>query len=125
MKKTNFFYASAIMMACAFGIQSCTVEDNPASQPETEPQPVFVEETFVYDFEAVAEADQNPAKFNGNQKTGQAFPCWWDDSDTDRDRNNYKGYKWEEGSLLPEVCHVFLFNSQINNNVLKEKGGLF
>jgi len=124
MKKTNFFYASAIMMACAFGIQSCTVEDNPASQPETEPQPVFVEETFVYDFEAVAEADQNPAKFNGNQKTGQAFPCWWDDSDTDRDRNNYKGYKWEEGSLLPEVCHVFLFNSQINNNVLKEKGGL-
>jgi hypothetical protein len=124
MKKTNFLYASLFVAACSVGMMSCSasLEDNPAPQPE--PGPVFVEEIFTYDFAAVAEAEQNPAKFNGNQKDGQAFPCWWDASDPDRDRNNYKGYKWEEGSLLPEVCHVFPFNSQINNNVKKEKGGL-
>lgn len=33
MKKTNFLYASAIMMAMACGVVSCTIEDNPA--PET------------------------------------------------------------------------------------------
>ena len=33
MKKTNFLYASAIMMAMAFGMQSCTqIEDNPVNQ---------------------------------------------------------------------------------------------
>ena len=35
MKKTNFLYASAIMMAMAFGMQSCSeIEDNPAPQPK-------------------------------------------------------------------------------------------
>lgn len=35
MKKTNFLYASAIMMAMAFGMQSCSqIEDNPAPEPK-------------------------------------------------------------------------------------------
>lgn len=38
MKKTNFFYAAAIALVSAFGMTSCSVEDNPASDP-TQPQP--------------------------------------------------------------------------------------
>ena len=35
MKKTNFLYASAIMMAMAFGVQSCSeIVDNPAPEPK-------------------------------------------------------------------------------------------
>ena len=30
MKVTRYLYAAAIMMACAFGMQSCSVEDNPS-----------------------------------------------------------------------------------------------
>jgi hypothetical protein len=30
MKKTKIFYAAAIMMACAFGMQSCSIDDNPS-----------------------------------------------------------------------------------------------
>lgn len=116
MKKTKFLYASAIMMACAFGMQSCSVEDNPAESIDS------VKGPYVYDFAAVAEAGQNPVKFNGNNASGQGFPWWESAEDPDRDRNGYKGYKWEEGSLLPEVCHVWLFNNQINNNVTD--GGL-
>lgn len=116
MKKTNLFYASAIMMACAFGMQSCSVEGNPSGSIDAAKQ------SYVYDFAAVANAGQNPAKFNGNNGNGQGFPWWESAEDPDRDRNGYKGYKWEEGSLLPEVCHVFLFNNQINGNV--KNGGL-
>jgi len=44
MKKTNFFYAAVLTVFCAFGVQSCIVEDNPAPQPPTEPEePVVVE----------------------------------------------------------------------------------
>ena len=121
MKKTNFVYAAAIMMACAFGMTSCQQsEDNPVPTP---PEPEVQYETTTYDFAAVAEAGQNPTKLNGNQSQGQAFPWWENADDPDRDRNGYKGYKWEEGSLLPEACHVWLFNSQINNNV--KEGGLW
>ena len=116
MKKTNFFYAAAIALVSAFGMQSCSVEDNPSESIEP------VKGPYVYDFAAVAEAGENPVKLNGNNANGQGFPWWESAEDPDRDRNGYKGYKWEEGSLLPEVCHVWLFNNQINGNV--KDGGL-
>ena len=34
MKKTNFFYAAAIALVSAFGMQSCSVEDNPSESIE-------------------------------------------------------------------------------------------
>ena len=123
MKKTNFLYASAIMMACAFGIQSCTVEDNPAPQPVQEPEPVIVEETFIYDFEAAFNAGENPTNFNGNQNNGQGFYGWEKADKTDSKRNDYKGYEWAEGSVLPEVCHVWRRSDRINGNI--KNGGLF
>lgn len=123
MKKTNFLYASVIMMACAFGIQSCTVEDNPAPQPVQEPEPVIVEETFIYDFEAAFNAGENPTKFNGNQNNGQGFYGWEKAEKTDSKRNDYKGYEWAEGSVLPEVCHVWRRTDHINGNI--KNGGLY
>ena len=123
MKKTNFLYASVIMMACAFGIQSCTVEDNPAPQPVQEPEPVIVEETFIYDFEAAFNAGENPTNFNGNQNNGQGFYGWEKADKTDSKRNDYKGYEWAEGSVLPEVCHVWRRSDRINGNI--KNGGLF
>ena len=115
MKKTNFLYASAIMMACAFGMQSCTPEDNPITNGDD-----F--HAYVYDFAAAAAAGENPANKNGNQNNGQGFYGWEKDDKTDSKRNDYKGYEWAEGSLLPDVCHVWRRSDRINGNI--KDGGL-
>jgi hypothetical protein len=122
MKKTNFLYASAITMAFAFGMTSCEQsQDNPVPQPD--PEPVFIEETFIYDFEAAFNAGENPGNKNGNQNNGQGFYGWEKADKTDSKRNDYKGYEWAEGSVLPEVCHVWRRSDRINGNI--KNGGLF
>ena len=117
MKKTNFLYASAIMMACAFGIQSCTVEDNPTGSYDP------AKTVYTYDFAAAFKTGENPANFNGNQNNGQGFYGWEKADKTDSRRNDYKGYTWESGSVLPEICHVFRRNDRINGNI--KEGGLY
>lgn len=122
MKKTNFVYASAIMMAFAFGVQSCTVEDNPAvPTPTPKPEPVY-EAVFTYDFAAVAVAGENPANKNGSAANGQAFFAWEAENKTNSKRQDYKGYEWAEGSVLPQECHVWRRSDRINNNIVE--GGL-
>ncbi len=102
MKKTNFLYASAIMMAFAFGMTSCEVsEDNPVA-----PEPVY-EAVVTYDFAAeqaliAAGTVEKPGNFNGNQGKGQGFNAY-----NVKIRNDYKGYTKKEGSTLPEVCSIW------------------
>ena len=122
MKKTNFLYASAITMAFAFGMTSCEQsQDNPVPQPD--PEPVFIEETFIYDFEAAFNAGENPGNKNGSASNGQSFYGWEKDDKTDSKRQDYKGYEWAEGSVLPEVCHVWRRSDRINGNI--KNGGLY
>ena len=117
MKKSKIFYASAIMMACAFGIQSCTVEDNPSDSANP------AKTVYVYDFAAAFNVGENPDNFNGNQNNGQGFYGWEKADKTDSRRNDYKGYKWSAGSVLPEICHVYRRSDRINNNI--KEGGLY
>lgn len=81
-----------------------------------------ISKTVTYDFAAVAEAGENPANFNGNQNKGQGFYGWEKADKTDSRRNDYKGYTWEEGSVLPQICHVWRRSDRINNNIVE--GGL-
>ena len=117
MKKTNFLYASLMMAACTFGVQSCTVDDNPA------PDPTILTEVFTYDFEAAFNASENPGNKNGSAANGQAFYGWEGADKTDSKRQDYKGYEWAEGSVLPEVCHVWRRSDRINGNI--KEGGLY
>ncbi len=71
----------------------------------------------VYDFAAAAAAGENPANFNGGDATGQIFYIWENSGKTDSKRNDYKGYAWAEGSVLPEVCHVWRRSDRINGNM--------
>lgn len=117
MKKSKIFYASAIMMACAFGMQSCTVEDNPSKSIDP------AKTVYVYDFAAAFNFGENPANFNGNQNNGQGFYGWEKADKTDSRRNDYKGYTWAEGSVLPSICHVWRRGDRINGNI--KNGGLY
>lgn len=117
MKKTNFFYASAIMMACAFGMQSCSVESNPSGSIDP------AKTVYTYDFEAAFNAGENPNNFNGNQNNGQGFYGWENAEKTDSRRNDYKGYTWADGSVLPQICHVYRRSDRINGNI--KEGGLY
>ena len=117
MKKTKILYASAIAMACAFGMQSCTQEDNPSIHIDP------AKNVYVYDFAAAFNVGENPANFNGNQNNGQGFYGWEKEDKTDSKRNDYKGYAWAEGSVLPEICHVWRRIDRINGNI--KEGGLY
>ena len=83
---------------------------------------VFPEGAVVYDFAAAAEAGENPANKNGSAGNGQAFYGWENPEKTDSKRQDYKGYEWAEGSVLPEECHVWRRSDRINGNVAD--GGL-
>jgi len=78
---------------------------------------------IVYDFEAAADAGENPANKNGSAANGQAFYGWENDDKEDSKRTDYKGYEWAEGSVLPKVCHVWRRSDRINGNV-DNNGGL-
>lgn len=122
MKKVSYFLGAAI--ALSLGFTSCSREDNGA-EAWTEPPTAEVEVmgTIEYDFAAAAAAEENPANFNGNQNNGQGFYGWEKEDKTDSRRNDYKGYTWEEGSVLPKVCHVWRRSDRINNSV--KNGGLY
>ena len=118
MKNVKFLSAAGLMMLCAFGIQSCSVEDNPS------PNPTYPKiDVFTYDFAAAEAAAENPENLNGSAANGQAFFGWESESKTDSKRQDYKGYKWAEGSVLPAECHIWRRSDRINNNV--KEGGLF
>ena len=78
---------------------------------------------YIYDFAAAEAAGENPANFNGNQNNGQGFYGWETAEKTDSKRNDYKGYVWAEGSVLPQECHVYRRSDRINNNI--KNGGLY
>ena len=78
---------------------------------------------IVYDFEAAANAGEDPANKNGNSNNGQQFYGWENENVKDYARNDYKGYSWATGSKLPEVCHVWRRSDRINGNV-SGNGGL-
>ena len=83
----------------------------------------FPENAVVFDFEAAAEAGENPGNKNGSAANGQAFYGWEKADKTDSYRQDYKGYEWAEGSVLPEVCQVWRRSDRINGNV--KDGGLY
>ena len=82
----------------------------------------FPEGSIVYDFEAAANAGENPSNKNGSAANGQAFYGWEKSDWTDSKRQDYKGYKYAEGSKLPEVCHVWRRSDRINGNVAGNGG---
>ena len=83
----------------------------------------FPEGSIVYDFEAAANAGENPANKNGSAANGQLFYGWENGDDKkDKARQDYKGYEWAEGSVLPEVCHVWRRSDRINGNVAGNGG---
>ena len=77
----------------------------------------FPDDAIVFDFEAAAEAGENPANFNGTADNGHVFYGWEKSDRTDSKRQDYKGYEWTEGSLLPKVCQVWRRSDRINGNV--------
>ena len=126
MKKISLFASALALMLCGT-FTSCSVEDNAAGDGLNPPPTMEVEveefvAEFTYDFAAAAAAEENPDNFNGNQNNGQGFYGWEKADKTDSKRNDYKGYTWAEGSVLPEVCHVWRRSDRINNNV--KNGGL-
>ena len=84
----------------------------------------WADETYpiVYDFEAAANAGENPSNKNGSSANGQQFYGWESEGKTDWPRQDYKGYEWAEGSKLPEVCHVWRRSDRINGNVAGNGG---
>ena len=71
---------------------------------------------IVYDFEAAANASENLSNKNGSADNGQQFYGWESESYKDRARQDYKGYEWAEGSVLPKVCHVWRRGDRISVN---------
>ena len=108
------------------GLYDITITFDPSDFKEigviAEKRIVFPENAIVYDFEAAADASENPANKNGSAANGQAFFGWENPEKTDSKRQDYKGYEWAEGSLLPEVCHVWRRSDRINGNVAGNGG---
>ena len=84
---------------------------------------VIVSATFVelaktvYDFAAAAAAGENPDNVNGGSANGAVFYGWENEGKTYSKRQDYKGYAWAEGSVLPEECHVWRRSDRINGNM--------
>jgi len=76
-----------------------------------------VAEDIIYDFAAAAAAGENPANLNGGSANGAVFYGWESESKTYSKRQDYKGYTWAEGSVLPAECHVWRRSDRINGNM--------
>jgi len=72
---------------------------------------------IVYDFAAAAAAGENPSNVNGGSANGAIFYGWENEGKTYSKRQDYKGYAWAEGSVLPEECHVWRRSDRINGNM--------
>ncbi len=72
---------------------------------------------IVYDFAAAAAAGENPGNVNGGSANGAIFYGWENEGKTYSKRQDYKGYAWAEGSVLPEECHVWRRSDRINGNM--------
>ena len=79
-------------------------------------------DVIVYDFEAAATAGENPAHVNGSVANGTSFYGWESADKPDSKRQDYTGYEWTDGSILPKVCHVWRRVDRIYGNVAD--GGL-
>ena len=103
------------------GLYDITITFDPSDFMEigviAEKRIVFPDDAIVFDFEAAAEAGENPENFNGTVNNGHAFYGWETLDKTDSKRQDYKGYVWTEGSLLPQVCQVWRRSDRINGNV--------
>ncbi len=103
------------------GLYDITITFDPSDFKEigviAEKRIVFPADAIVYDFEAAADAGENPANKNGSANNGQAFYGWENPEKTDSKRQDYKGYEWAEGSVLPEECHVWRRSDRINGNI--------
>ena len=117
MKKFNYLCGAAFACAAMFMV-SCSVHDDPVPNNDA-PQ---YEVLFTYDFAAACDAGENPGNLNGSAKNGQAFYGWEGAEKADSKRQDYRGYEWAEGNVLPEECHVWRRSDRINNNV--KDGGL-
>ena len=72
----------------------------------------------VYDFAAEANAGNNPTKLN----TGNKFWVWMKNESGNycKQPNNWRGYEWTSGSLLPQCDFVFTYSTQINGKLVKD-----
>ena len=77
----------------------------------------FTDTRVIYDFAAAAAAGENPANLNGGSANGAVFYGWESESKTYSKRQDYKGYTWAEGSVLPTECHVWRRSDRINGNM--------
>ena len=79
MKKTNFFYAATIALVSAFGMTSCSVEDNPNPDPiQYVVEQVSLQDIPFYDCEGTFGKDAKKEKTAGfawvvNESTGQPY----------------------------------------------------
>ena len=79
MKKTNFFYAAAIALVSTFGMTSCSVEDNPNTDPiQYVVEQVSLQDIPFYDCEGTYGKDAKKDKTAGfawvvNESTGQPY----------------------------------------------------
>ena len=108
------------------GLYDITITFDPSDFKEigviAEERITFPADAIVYDFEAAADAGENPGNKNGSAANGQAFYGWENAEKTDSKRQDYKGYEWAEGSVLPEECHVWRRSDRINGNVANNGG---
>ncbi len=119
--KKSFIFGAALMLVSAFGLQSCSKEDN-AGSPTEEAAPVY-DEITVYDFEAeqaliAAGTVEKPGNFNGNQNNGQGFNAY-----SVKIRNDYKGYTKKEGSTLPDVCQIWRRSDRFDQDASWDTAG--
>ena len=113
------FKLDAITVTAINSNEAVTVTDGKFIMPDDSVtvSATFVDTRIVYDFAAAAAAGENPANKNGSAANGQKFYGWESADKTYSGRQDYKGYEWAEGSVLPEVCHVWRRSDRINGNM--------
>ena len=123
--KKNFFYAAVLTVFCAFGVQSCVVDDNPAPQPATEPEEPVVVEPIVMSLQEVPFCTWD-GWVNANA-TGEAYCAWVVGESTgqpygDPGVNNYADLSDYDVLIVTatEGTPRMLFNRDINEGQCSE-----